>query len=75
MGDTDFDKEDIVPFRAFSQPHGMRLTWFAVFLSLYDEDYVDTVEYAQRPTDYPTGNTSSQVFHDLCSGYQFVPGH
>lgn len=52
----------------------MSLTQFLVLLGLLDEDYVNIVEYAQLPTDYPTSVTLSQVFHDLCGGYQFVPG-
>lgn len=65
MVDTDFDKEDIVWFLAFGPPHGMSLTQFALLLGLYDEDYISTVEHAQLPTDYPTGITPSQVFHNL----------
>lgn len=46
----------------------MPLTQFAVLLGLYDKDYVDIKEYAQRFTNYTPGLTPNQVFHDLCGG-------
>lgn len=51
----------------------MSLTQFVVLLDLYDEDYVDTVDYTQQFSDFPSGLTLSQVFHDLCGSYQSVP--
>lgn len=52
----------------------MSLTQFVVLLDLYDEDYVDKVEYTQLSSYYPPSLTPRQVVHDLCGGYQFVLG-
>lgn len=43
-------------------------------LYLYDEDYVDTMEYTQLFNDFPPSRTLSQVFHDLFGCYQYIPG-
>lgn len=59
--DANFDTKDTVHFSPFSQPHGMSLTQFSIYLGLYDQDYADTIEYIELLTDYPHDLTPGQV--------------
>lgn len=63
---SSFMSIDAIQYPAFGHCHSMSVTQFFVHLGLYDEDYIDTEEYEQLPTDYTHSLTLQSAYRMLC---------
>lgn len=70
---TSFDRAGSIRFQLFSVQHTLSYIDYAMFLGLYDSEFVMTAENDRLHIDYPRGEIAYRVWRCFCSGRNYEP--